>query len=67
MKYLITKAVIYYDKSSDNNSSIIPNVVVESTEIYKEELKKLVNCDKVYLSFEEVELSHNHNITITQK
>ena len=55
MKYLITKAVIYYDKSSDNNSSIIPNVVVESTEVYKEELKKLVKCDRVYLSFEEVD------------
>ena len=67
MKYLITKAVIYYDKSSDNNSSIIPNVTVFSTEEYKEELKKLINCDRVYLSFEEVELSHNHNITITQK
>ena len=55
MKYLITKAVIYYDKSSDNNSSIIPNVVVESTEVYKSELKKLVNCDRIYLSFEEVD------------
>ena len=67
MKYLITKAVIYYDKSSDNNSSIIPNVTVFSTEEYKEELKKLIKCDRVYLSFEGVELSHNHNITITQK
>jgi len=55
MKYLITKAVIYYDKSSDNNSSIIPNVTVFSTEEYKEELKKLIKCDRVYLSFEEVD------------
>ena len=55
MKYLITKAVIYYDKSSDNNNSIIPNVVVESTEVYKEELKKLVKCDRIYLSHEEVD------------
>ena len=55
MKYLITKAVIYYDKSSDNNSTISPNIVVKSTNDYKEELKKLVNFNRVYLSFDEVD------------
>lgn len=55
MKYLITKAVIYYDKGIDNKDSIEPNVQVENTEVYKSELKKLVKCDRIYLSHEEVD------------
>ena len=55
MKYLVTKAVIYYDKGIDNKDSIIPNVIVDNTDVYKSELKKLIKCDRIYLSQEEVE------------
>ena len=55
MNYLITKTVIYYDDSKDNKSIIIPNQVVSDIEKYKADLKMLVKCDRVYLTFEEVE------------
>ena len=55
MNYLITKAVIYYDDSKDNKSIIIPNQVVDDIKSYKADLKKLVKCDRIHLTFEEVE------------
>ena len=54
MKYLVKKAVIYYDKI-DNQSSISPNVVVDDIDEYKASLKDLINCDRIYLSYEEVD------------
>ncbi len=58
MKYLVNKAVIYYDESidnKDNKSSISPNVVVDDIDKYKASLKDLINCDRIYLSYEEVD------------
>ena len=59
MKYLITKAVIHYDESKDNKSIITPNQAVSDIEVYKSDLKRLVSCDRVYLTFEEVDESEN--------
>ena len=55
MKYLVNKAVIYYDESIDNKSSISPNVVVNDIDEYKASLKDLINCDRIYLTYEEVD------------
>ena len=55
MKYLVNKAVIYYDESIDNKRSISPNVVVDDIDEYKASLKDLINCDRIYLSYEEVD------------
>ena len=55
MKYLITKAVIHYDEGKENKSTITPNQKVDNIEEYKASLKRLVKCDRVYLTFEEVE------------
>ena len=58
MKYLVNKAVIYYDESidnKDNKSSISHNVVVDDIDEYKASLKYLINCDRIYLSYEEVD------------
>ena len=55
MKHLITKAVIYYDEGIENKSIITPNQKVDNVEDYKKELKRLINFNRVYLTFEEVE------------
>jgi hypothetical protein len=54
MKYLVKKAVIYYDKI-DNQSSILPNVIIDDMDVYKASLKSLINCDRIYLTYEEVD------------
>lgn len=53
MKYVVTRAVIYYDGSQENKSVIYPNIKVDDVKEYKVKLKSLVVCDRIYLNFEE--------------
>ena len=50
--YLIKRVIIHFDKS-DKGISIYPNVVVDDITDYYDNLKTVINFDRVYFTYEE--------------
>lgn len=54
MKYLITKAIIYYSENQQDKDIVKPNITTHNINEYKKLLSGLIKCDRIRLSYEEI-------------